>query len=91
MEETMTKRDYQELARACRNGMNIEEAIKIVEAQPTSPDKSAFWNELNNPRTTMSVFKDTKMKLRALKRKEETYDDLLNRLVGESNAHKNQQ
>lgn len=88
MEKTMTKRDYIELARACRSGMKIEEAIKIVDAQPPSPDKAAFWNELDNPRTTMSVFKQTKMKLKAMKRKTETYDDLLNRLM--ENQHVDQ-
>lgn len=77
----MDKKEYQELAKAVRNGMKLEEALEIVNKQPASPDKAAFWNEVNNPRTTLSLFKQTKIRLKTMKRKDETYDDVLNRLI----------
>ncbi len=77
----MDKKDYQNLAKAVRNGMNIQEALEIVNNEPKSPDKAAFWNELNNPRTSLSIFKETKLKIKALKRNDETYDDVLMRMV----------
>lgn len=78
---TMSKKDFRDLAKAVRNGMKMEEALEIINNEPANPDKAAFFLELDNPRTTLSIYKQTKVQLKAMKKKDETYDDALNRLI----------
>lgn len=86
--KVMLAKDYLNLATAVRNGMNMNEAIAIVDKQPNTADKAAFWNNIySSPKTktTISLYRTTKNTLKLNQRKGESYDDQLNRLIEESN------
>lgn len=89
MKEYKTKRrEYDEdelkavdLAKAVKLGLPLLCAEKVLKDNPLNYIQEAFYEELGNGYTTISILRNTKTKLRDLMYPKETWDSFFDRII----------